>query len=180
VSEPSPRSGEFFAPWPIAAVALLVLNDRVLKPRFHDAVTGKLSDIAICFFLPLFVSEAIGLVSGLRAPARLYAGAVAAGVVFAGLEVVPPVTRLAVATLTSLSALAGAPSRFAMTEDWTDLLCLALVPVAVRYGEWRLSDRRRARRASASTWRRAGSAQEDRSEAPASRGSTASRSRGRR
>jgi hypothetical protein len=39
---------EFFAPLPLAAVALMVVNDRVLKPLFHNGVTGKLSDVAIC------------------------------------------------------------------------------------------------------------------------------------
>jgi hypothetical protein len=137
VSVAGSRSGEFFAPLPLAAVALMVLNDRVLKARMHDALTGKLSDIAICFFLPLFVSELLGLAFGLRPPIRLRVGAAVTVLVFTALEVVPPVTHLAIGCLTRLAVAVGSPRRFTMTEDWTDLLCLALVPLAVRYGEWR-------------------------------------------
>ena len=49
-----PRIGEFFAPLPLAAVALLVVNDTWLKPAFHNALTGKLSDVAVCFMMPAF------------------------------------------------------------------------------------------------------------------------------
>ncbi len=51
-----PRSGEFFAPLPLAALALTVANDIWLKPAFHSELTGKLSDVGICFFMPLFLS----------------------------------------------------------------------------------------------------------------------------
>src|SRR5688500_19108851 len=34
------------SPLLIAAVAVLVVNDWVLKPAFHNALTGKLSDVA--------------------------------------------------------------------------------------------------------------------------------------
>ena len=50
------------APWwpawwlTLAAVLLLVVNDWVLKPRFHDAVTGKLSDLAGLAFAPVLLS----------------------------------------------------------------------------------------------------------------------------
>jgi hypothetical protein len=42
----NPRSGEFFAPVTLAALALMVVNDIWLKHAFHSAVTGKLSDVA--------------------------------------------------------------------------------------------------------------------------------------
>jgi hypothetical protein len=49
-------------PLALAAVALLVLNDHVLKPALGGAVTGKLSDLAGLTFFPLlldvFVSAA--------------------------------------------------------------------------------------------------------------------------
>ena len=56
---PAPRSWpamrEFFGPLPLAAVALLAVNDHVLKARWPGLVTGKLSDVAGCFLLPLFL-----------------------------------------------------------------------------------------------------------------------------
>ena len=43
-------------------MAILLVNDWVLKPRYHGVVTGKLSDIAGLAFAPLILSSAIGLV----------------------------------------------------------------------------------------------------------------------
>ena len=53
--EHSDRLASLASPAFIAALALLVLNDFVLKPAFHNAVTGKLSDFAGLFALTLFV-----------------------------------------------------------------------------------------------------------------------------
>ena len=39
-------AGELFHPVTLAALALLVVNDRVLKGALPGAVTGKLSDVA--------------------------------------------------------------------------------------------------------------------------------------
>jgi hypothetical protein len=54
--------GEALHPVALAAVILLVVNDWLLKPRFHDALTGKLSDIAGLAFAPVLLSAMIGLV----------------------------------------------------------------------------------------------------------------------
>jgi hypothetical protein len=131
------RHGEFFAPLPLAFVALLVVNDRWLKPALHSWLTGKLSDVAICFFLPLFVSELLGLVLGISPRRRLWAGALVTVAVFASLEVVPPVTRAAIHALDAITPYVGIHARSRMTSDWSDLLCLACVPCAVRYGKRR-------------------------------------------
>lgn len=134
----APRSGEFFAPAPIASVALLIANDRWLKPTYHNALTGKLSDVAICFFLPLFVSELLGLAFGVTPRARLWVGAVVTTLLFAGLEEVAPFTRFAIRCLSNVGPLIGVSAPFRMTSDWTDLLCLVAVPVAIAYGRQRL------------------------------------------
>src|ERR1051326_440636 len=44
----------------IAALGALVLNDFVLKPVFHNWLTGKLSDLAGLFIFPLFLSVLAG------------------------------------------------------------------------------------------------------------------------
>ena len=49
-------------PLTLVCVGLLVINDWVLKPRFHGFVTGKLSDLAGLAFAPVILSAAIGLV----------------------------------------------------------------------------------------------------------------------
>jgi hypothetical protein len=118
-------------------VALMIANDRWLKPTFPSVLTGKLSDIAICFFLPLFVSEILGITCGMPPRRRLAVGAVVATALFAGLEVVPPFTDWALRWLSRIGPCVGIARPFRMTEDWTDLLCLALVPLAVVYGHRR-------------------------------------------
>jgi hypothetical protein len=133
-----PRSGEFFAPLPLAAVTLMVINDVWLKPVLHSELTGKLSDVAVCFFMPLFVSEILGIVFGIPPRARLLAGALFTALLYAGLEVVPPFTRLVLRALALIGPHIGIARPFRMTSDWSDLLCLALVPLAVAYGRRRL------------------------------------------
>jgi hypothetical protein len=66
---------EFFSACPLLAVALLGVNDAVLKLAFHNAITGKLSDFAGCFFLPLFTSALAKLAAPrLALETRLRAG----------------------------------------------------------------------------------------------------------
>jgi len=135
---PAPRSGEFFAPLPLAALALLVVNDVWLKPAFHSALTGKLSDVAICFFMPLLLSELLGILCGWPPRRRLVAGAIVTATLFTALEIVPPFTRFALDCLDRIGPYLGVPRRFRMTSDWTDLACVPLVAVAVAYGRARL------------------------------------------
>jgi hypothetical protein len=40
----------------LSGLTLLLLNDFVLKPQFHNVLTGKLSDFAGLFILPMFVA----------------------------------------------------------------------------------------------------------------------------
>jgi hypothetical protein len=134
----APRSGEFFAPLPLAALALTVANDLWLKPALHDGLTGKLSDVGVCLFMPLFVSELLGLCFGVRPRARLWAGALVTGILYTLQEVVPPFIRLALAVLRTIGPWLGIHRRFQLTSDWTDLFCLLLIPVAAAYGSRRL------------------------------------------
>jgi hypothetical protein len=136
-----PRSGEFFAPLPLAALALMVVNDVWLKPAFHSALTGKLSDVALCFFMPLLLSELLGIVCGWPPRRRLLAGAGVTAALFVALEIVPPFTRLVVSGLDGVGPYLGIHRRFRMTADWTDLACVPLVAAAVAYGQRRLSSR---------------------------------------
>lgn len=126
---------EFFAPLPLAAVALMAVNDRFLKPRFGNAITGKLSDIAVCFFLPLFTSAVLGLVWRRHPRIRVLAGAGIAAFVYTAQEIWPWFRDL----FLDLNRVVGKPlglHHFALTDDLSDLLALLMVPVAVAYG-WR-------------------------------------------
>ncbi|MBL9036956.1 MAG: hypothetical protein JNG84_00445, partial [Archangium sp.] len=68
----------FVAPLPLFAVALLAINDHLLKGSglVPALVTGKLSDFAGLFFFPLFLA---GLVSWLWAPPARLERALVAG-----------------------------------------------------------------------------------------------------
>lgn len=143
VDHSAPRSGEFFAPLPLAAVALLVVNDVFWKRAFHNELTGKLSDVAVCFFMPLFVSELLGLGFALVPKLRLATGAVATAVLFSLLEVVPWFTARTLAVLTWVGSYVGLHGGFVMTRDLTDLACVPLVLVGYVYGARRLALRRR-------------------------------------
>ena len=136
------RSGEFFAPLPLAFVGLLVVNDYWAKARFHNALTGKLSDVALCFFMPLFCSELLGICFGVSTRTRLWIGGMTTALLFTLLEVVEPVTEVALSLLTWLGPRLGMTRHFAMTRDPTDLYCVLIVPLALWYGYRRLTHRR--------------------------------------
>lgn len=135
----APRSGEFFAPLPVLALGLLVVNDVWLKPALHNFATGKLSDVAVCFLMPLFLSEVLGLTLAIAPRLRLALGALFTAALFTLLEVVPAASAAAVRWLDALGPYIGAPGPYAMTSDWTDLLCVPLVLAAYRYGRARLT-----------------------------------------
>ncbi len=124
--------GEALHPVTLAGVVLLVVNDWILKPRFHGAITGKLSDLAGLAFAPVVLSAAIGLALHLAArlgarldpslsQRRLALCIAATGVGFTLVELVP-----AVADLTARAIGRGA----AFYSDWTDLLCLPCLAIA--------------------------------------------------
>jgi hypothetical protein len=127
VSRTFPRIPELFAPLPLAAVALLALNDHVLKARFPGPVTGKLSDVAGCFVLPLFLSAALSFAVPGRARLRIAVGAIATVVLFASVKLWPAAAAFVAAAL-SLGA-----GRSRIVCDPTDLAALPLVALAVRY-----------------------------------------------
>jgi hypothetical protein len=130
------KRSEFFAPAPLFAVAVLGLNDHLGKPLFHNAITGKLTDLALCFFAPLLLSA---LLRPLWQNDR--ARPVGAAIVVAGLYVVLELSARADAWLTAAVTVIGRPLGFGLqpfTRDAGDLLALAMVPFAVWYGRRRL------------------------------------------
>jgi len=129
---------EFVAPLPLAAVALMAVNDAFLKARLHDALTGKLSDIAVCFFLPLYLSALIGAVTRVAPRTRLLVGAAVTAALYAVLELSPAAAAAFCVANARVGALVGIHRPFRLTSDPTDLLALALVPAAYVYGMRRL------------------------------------------
>lgn len=126
---------EFFAPAPLAAVALMVLNDRVLKWRFHNEITGKLSDIAVCFLLPLFISAFLGIFWRTHGRARVVLGGIVTVFAFTAQEIWPAFQRVFLSSLRVVGGPLGL-GHFGLTTDLSDLWTMLMVPVAVAYG-WR-------------------------------------------
>ncbi len=132
--------GEAMHPVTLFAIALLVVNDWVLKGAFGPSfVTGKLSDLAGLAFAPVVLSAAIGLVLQLLAmlgarvdPSlsrrRLFACIVATGTGFAAVKLSPALAAHVAELLGHLGR------RAAFYEDWTDLLTLPAVLVALWIG----------------------------------------------
>lgn len=85
------------APVPLAALALLVVNDHVLKANYPGWLSGKLSDVAVLVLIPFLLVAAADLfamaVSGLAPPGRraLVASVLGAAALFTAIELVPVV-----------------------------------------------------------------------------------------
>jgi hypothetical protein len=126
---------EFFAPAPLLAVALMGLNDAYLKYRFHNALTGKLSDLAGCFFLPLFVSALLALVTPLRLATRLGIGATVTVVLFGAIKLSQPVGDNVCLAMDWVGRRVGTGCG-RIIADRSDLLALPCVLLALLQGYW--------------------------------------------
>jgi hypothetical protein len=127
-----PRAPEFFSLPPLAAVAVLVLNDHVLKGAFRGTLTGKLSDVAGCFFLPLFVSAVLAEVTSLTLHRRIALGVAATLALFVPIKLFPQAAS-AVARAVELVSLPLGLGAQHITVDPTDLLALPMVLLAAHY-----------------------------------------------
>jgi hypothetical protein len=134
-------------PVAIGAIALLVLNDHVLKAAFPGFVTGKLSDLAGLIFFPLFLQAAWEVGQSIRGTASsssrsaLTYSVLLTGLAFAVIKIHPGAADLAGAIfgwLQWLIALAPAhgPWSTHIVTDWTDLIALPalLIPWLIGSG----------------------------------------------
>lgn len=172
------RSAPILHPVSLAALAVLVVNDHVLKATFPSWWTGKLSDVAGLAFAPLLVTAAVALVTRRDVTQRaVVTAAVVVGAGFTAIKLWAPagdLYRLAVAALQwplhAVPALLGGAAtpglgRAQLAMDATDLIALpallvpawlatsyASTPRKMRPGILRVSARRRSRRSR--RWRR--------------------------
>jgi hypothetical protein len=142
---------EFFSLSPLLAVALLGVNDAVLKAQFHNAITGKLSDFAGCFFLPLYTSALVKLAAPrLKLGRRLSIGVATTLAIF----VPASLSRSAADAICAAVAMVGEPLGFGpfwIAADPTDLIALPFVALAYLYGLFKGAEPC-ATSASRSTW----------------------------
>ena len=87
------RAGDFLLhPATLALLALWALNDHVLKDQLHDALTGKLSDVASLAVFPLLPTAFFEMLRARRGPpfegnATLVSWCLATGLVMATINV---------------------------------------------------------------------------------------------
>ncbi len=127
-------------PLPVAAIALLVLNDRVLKERWPGLVTGKLSDLAALFVLPVLAVSVVELLAHAgRRPYRASASVVLGvclltAVGFTLTKTVPAVSWCyGVAIGLARWPIVGGFHRVLVATDPTDLIALTSVVGAAWY-----------------------------------------------
>ena len=130
------RSGrgapEFFGVLPLMAVALFALNNGVLKRAFPGFVTGKLSDLLICFFLPLFVSALLERLSRLEVGSRVAAGIALTAAIFIAVKTSAAASAVLdrdIALVLQPFGIRTAPNRV----DVTDLCALPMLALAWLY-----------------------------------------------
>jgi len=95
-SDPRRPGDGLLHPVPLAAVALLILNDHVLKMRWPGWVTGKLSDVAGLVFFPLLLDALVARLPFTRSlppERRVGACVIATAVVFAAVKTWAPATE---------------------------------------------------------------------------------------
>jgi hypothetical protein len=150
-------------PLPLAAIALLLLNDHILKSALPGPLTGKLSDVAGLAFFPLalvagweLVLAAVGGWQGAGRRALVVAVA-ATGLTFALVKAVPAATTVYAAFLGALQSplrvlVAGlmgqpdpVPAPVAAVTDPTDLIALPALGAAWLVGRARVRSSERGR-----------------------------------
>jgi hypothetical protein len=147
---PSTPGDAMLHPAAIAAVAVLIANDHVLKDRWPGMVTGKLSDVAGLVFFPLLllslVEVAQALAGRLQPPSRrlLTTCILLTGSIFAAAELFPVWDHLLEVVfgwlrwpIGALEGVAGRPA--VLTQDPADLFALPALLIAWVVGRRRMA-----------------------------------------
>lgn len=99
----------------LCGLFLLVINDFYLKARFHNDLTGKLSDFAGLFVFPLFFAALF--------PSKRFGIYVSTGIAFIFWK--SPLSQGLIDLFNQL-----APFSIGRTVDLTDLIALSIIPVS--------------------------------------------------
>ncbi|TSD45235.1 hypothetical protein FFI94_003075 [Rhodococcus sp. KBS0724] len=87
------RPGDLLlSPWALVSVAIILINDHVLKDAFGNTLTGKLSDIAGVFLFPLLLLSVLEVLRRSLVGRAAIAWSIAVtGIGFAAVKMVAPV-----------------------------------------------------------------------------------------
>src|SRR5688500_10373892 len=123
------RESGLLHPIALAAIALLVINDHVLKDAYPSWLTGKLSDVAGMVFFPLLAAALLAPIVRIDRDRLLTACVIATGVGFAAIKLWEPATVVCEHVLGFLQL---SPGPVQIVRDPTDLLAL----VALAFPLW--------------------------------------------
>lgn len=87
------RPGDLLlSPWALVSVAVILVNDHVLKGAFGNTMTGKLSDVAGVFLFPLLLLSVLAVLRRKLAGRAAIAWSIAVtGIGFAAVKTVSPI-----------------------------------------------------------------------------------------
>lgn len=136
--------GYLVHPWPIFAVMVLILNDHFLKMQYGNWWTGKISDFAGVFFLPLFSCACFGLIHNYvwardkffwPTPRSIFIAILITDLIFVSVKTLPFATDVYLQLMRGL----GFPSQ--LRRDPTDLMALSSNALTYFYARrfWRQS-----------------------------------------
>lgn len=126
-------------PLAISALVLLVTNDNWLKPAWHNEVSGKLSDVAVCLLLPLFLTELLTPCTRWTTQLRILdIAAIATAVVYTTLELSGTAALWTCDVLGRIGPWLAIDRPFVMTRDLTDLWALLAIIPAWIHGRRRI------------------------------------------
>jgi hypothetical protein len=128
----APGSEPFYEAVPLAVVALFLLNNLWFKSSFPGALSGKLSDVCACFFVPLFVAAVLREFTSWTLKTRVRYGAavmVVSLLLVKGTDTGSALLNSFVASATSWSGLTFRPN----AADPTDLWALPVVLLSYLY-----------------------------------------------
>jgi hypothetical protein len=139
-------------PLAVAAVAILLLNDHVMKQAFPGWLTGKASDFAGLVVFPLLALSIYEMITALLrkpySPSRVHLNLVLliTGVAFTLVKLIPAVGDWYSVTWGWLSApVHGSTTPVALVQDPTDLLTLPALLISSSIGRARLVRREESR-----------------------------------
>ncbi len=116
---------------------MLLAKGLSLQFRFPGPVTGKLSDVAGCFVLPLFLSALLALFTRTPAALRLGLGTVLTVVFFSALKLSQPFANVTCGAMNVVARPFGS-SCGRILADPSDLLALPFAVLAAWFGLHRI------------------------------------------